>query len=234
MAANNEIGVLQPIAAIGALARARGIAFHTDAAQAVGKVPIEVEAIGADLLSLTAHKLYGPKGTGALYVRRRGPVGELPPLHHGGGHEHGRRSGTLNVPGIVGFGAAAAIARATMSDDATTLAALRDRLLAGLQSRIDGIHLNGAATPRLPHNLNVRIDRVDGRQLLLGLSDLSLSSGAACCTASAEPSHVLRAIGLADDAARASLRFGLIRGTTPADVDTAIEAIAGVVEALRR
>jgi cysteine desulfurase len=234
MAANNEIGVLQPIAAIGARARARGVAFHVDAAQAAGKIGLDVEAIGADLLSLSAHKFYGPKGVGALYVRRRGPVADLPPLHHGGGHERGLRSGTLNVPGIVGCGAAAAIAQASMAGDAATLGALRDRLLAGLQARLDGVHLNGAASPRLPHNLNVRVDRVNGRELLLGLSDLSLSSGAACCTASAEPSHVLRAIGLSDDAARASLRFGLIRGTTEADVDTAIATIAGVVDALRR
>jgi cysteine desulfurase len=222
MAANNEIGVLQPIAAIGAMARARGIAFHVDAAQAAGKVALDVEAIGADLLSLSAHKFYGPKGAGALYVRRRGPAADLPPLHHGGGHERGMRSGTLNVPGIVGCG------------DAATLGALRDRLLAGLQARIDGVHLNGAAAPRLPHNLNVRLDGVNGRELLLALSDLSLSSGAACCTASAEPSHVLKAIGLSDEAARASLRFGLIRGTTGADVDHAVETIAGVVAALRR
>jgi cysteine desulfurase len=234
MAANNEIGVLQPIAAIGAMARARGIAFHVDAAQAAGKVALDVEAIGADLLSLSAHKFYGPKGAGALYVRRRGPAADLPPLHHGGGHEHGMRSGTLNVPGIVGCGAAADIARMEMAADAATLGALRDRLLAGLQARIDGVHLNGAAAPRLPHNLNVRLDGVNGRELLLALSDLSLSSGAACCTASAEPSHVLKAIGLSDEAARASLRFGLIRGTSEADVDHAVETIAGVVAALRR
>jgi cysteine desulfurase len=234
MAANNEIGVLQPIAGIGALVRARGIAFHTDAAQAAGKVPIDVEAIGADLVSLTAHKLYGPKGAGALYVRRRGPAADLPALHHGGGHERGLRSGTLNVPGIVGFGAAAELAGASMAGDAASLGALRDRLFAGLQARVDGVHLNGAASPRLPHNLNVRIDRVNGRELLLALSDLSLSSGAACCTASAEPSHVLTAIGLSAEAARASLRFGLIRGTAAADVDRAIDTIAGVVAALRR
>jgi cysteine desulfurase len=234
MAANNEIGVLQPLAGIGALARARGVAFHTDAAQAAGKVALDVDAIGADLVSLTAHKLYGPKGAGALYVRRRGPVADLPALHHGGGHERGLRSGTLNVPGIVGFGAAAEIALASMAADAADLGARRDRLLAGLQARIDGVHLNGAAAPRLPHNLNVRLDRVSGRELLIGLSDLSLSSGAACCTASAEPSHVLKAIGLSDDAARASLRFGLIRGTTDADVDAARGSIAGVVAALRR
>ena len=234
MAANNEIGVLQPVAAIGALARARGVAFHCDAAQAAGKVPVDVEAIEADLLSLSAHKFYGPKGVGALYVRRRGPVADLPPLHHGGGHERGMRSGTLNVPGIVGCGAAAAIARAEMAGDATTLGALRDRLCAALQARIPGVHVNGAREPRLPHNLNVRIDGVDGRQLLMGLSDLSLSSGAACCTAAAEPSHVLRAIGLSDDAARASLRFGLIRGTSADDVDRAVALVAGVVETLRR
>jgi len=234
MAANNEIGVLQPVAAIGALARARGVAFHCDAAQAAGKVPVDVEAIEADLLSLSAHKFYGPKGVGALYVRRRGPVADLPPLHHGGGHERGMRSGTLNVPGIVGCGAAAAIARAEMAGDAATLGALRDRLCAALQARIPGVHVNGAREPRLPHNLNVRIDGVDGRQLLMGLSDLSLSSGAACCTAAAEPSHVLRAIGLSDDAARASLRFGLIRGTSADDVDRAVALVAGVVETLRR
>jgi cysteine desulfurase len=234
MAANNEIGVLQPIAAIGAIVRARGIAFHVDAAQAAGKIALDVEAIGADLVSLSAHKFYGPKGVGALYVRRRGPAADLPPLHHGGGHERGLRSGTLNVPGIVGCGAAAAIARASMADDAATLGALRDRLFAGLQARLDGVHLNGAAAPRLAHNLNVRLDRVNGRELLMALTDLSLSSGAACCTASAEPSHVLKAIGLSDEAARASLRFGLIRGTTEADVDTAIATIAGVVDALRR
>jgi cysteine desulfurase len=234
MAANNEIGVLQPIAAIGALARARGLAFHCDAAQAAGKVPLDVEAIGADLLSLSAHKFYGPKGVGVLYVRRRGPAADLPPLHHGGGHERGLRSGTLNVPGIVGCGAAAAIAGAALADDAATLGALRDRLLAGLLARVEGVHLNGAPAPRLPHNLNVRIDRVEGRQLLLGLSDLSLSSGAACCTAAAAPSHVLKAIGLSDEAARASLRFGLIRGTTAADVDAAVATVADVVAALRR
>jgi cysteine desulfurase len=234
MAANNEIGVLQPIAAIGAIARARGVAFHTDAAQAAGKVPLDVEAIGADLLSFTAHKLYGPKGIGALYVRRRGPVADLPPLHHGGGHERGMRSGTLNVPGIVGFGAACEIARASMAGDDVTLGGLRDRLFEALQARIPGLHLNGARTPRLAHNLNVRIDGVNGRELLMGLSDLSLSSGAACCTASAEPSHVLKALGLTDEAARASLRFGLVRGTTRADVDAAAAAVASVVEALRR
>jgi cysteine desulfurase len=234
MAANNEIGVLQPITAIGALTRARGIAFHVDAAQAAGKVPLDVEAIGADLLSLSGHKFYGPKGVGALYVRRRGPAADLPPLHHGGGHERGLRSGTLNVPGIVGIGTAAEIARVVMADDAAALGALRDRLFQGLTAGIDGVHLNGAREPRLPHNLNVRFERVNGRELLMGLSDLSLSSGAACCTASAEPSHVLKAIGLSDDAARASLRFGLIRGTTEADVDAAIASIAGVVSALRR
>jgi cysteine desulfurase len=234
MAANNEIGVLQPIAEIGAIARARGVAFHTDAAQAAGKVAIDVEAIGADLLSFTAHKLYGPKGIGGLYVRRRGPAADLPALHHGGGHERGVRSGTLNVPGIVGFGAACEIARGAMAADAATLGALRDRLFDGLRARIDGVHLNGAPAPRLPHNLNVRVDGVNGRELLMALSDLSLSSGAACCTASAEPSHVLKALGLSDEAARASLRFGLIRGTTGAAVDAAVETIAGVVAALRR
>jgi cysteine desulfurase len=225
---------MQAVAQAAEIVRSADGWLHVDAIQAAGKVPVDVEAIGADLLSLSAHKFYGPKGVGALYVRRRGPVADLPPLHHGGGHERGLRSGTLNVPGIVGMGAAADIARAEMAADASSLGALRDRLLEGLQARVSDMHLNGAREPRLPHNLNVRFDRVDGRQLLMGLSDLSLSSGAACCTAAAEPSHVLRAIGLSDDAARASLRFGLIRGTTAADVDGAVALVAGVVEALRR
>ncbi len=234
MAANNEIGVLQPIAAIGALARARGIAFHVDAAQAAGKVALDVEALGADLLSISAHKFYGPKGVGALYVRRRGPGGgpaaaapwrrprTRPALRHAE-RPRDRRLRRRRGDRARGDGRRRC-----------PLGALRDRLLAGLQARIDGVHLNGAASPRLPHNLNVRVDRVNGRELLLALSDLSLSSGAACCTASAEPSHVLKAIGLSDEAARASLRFGLIRGTTEADVDHVVETIAGVVAALRR
>jgi cysteine desulfurase len=233
MAANNEIGVLQPIAAIGALARARGIAFHTDASQAAGHLAFDVEAVQADLVSFTAHKLYGPKGAGALYVRRRGPASEIEPLVHGGGHERGLRSGTLNVPAIVGFGAAARLARERMAADSAHLQTLRDRLLAGLRDRLPDLFVNGAMAPRLPHNLNVGFPGVDGGRLLSSLTDIAVSSGAACSSASAEPSHVLLALGRTEAEAKASLRFGLCRGTSEAEVDFVIDRVAGVVTGLR-
>jgi cysteine desulfurase len=233
MAANNEIGVLQPIAEIGARVRAHGAVFHTDAAQAAGKVALDVEAIGADLVSLSAHKLYGPKGIGALYVRRRGPAADLAPLAHGGGHERGLRPGTLNVPAIVGFGAAARLCREVMAVEGPALAVLRDRLLAGLQVALEGVRVNGSLEWRLPHSLNVTIADVDGRRLLMGLSDIAVSSGAACSAASADASHVLLALGLAEVEAKASLRFGLIRGTTADEVDRAITRISDVVSGLR-
>jgi cysteine desulfurase len=233
MAANNETGVLQPLAEIGRLTRARGIAFHTDAAQAAGKVPFDVEAINADLVSFTAHKMYGPKGIGALYVRRRGPAAALEPIIHGGGHERGLRSGTLNVPAIVGFGAAAAICTREMPTEAPRLAALRDRLLTGLRANLDDVQVNGSISARLPHNLNVSFADVDGASLLMAMTDIAVSSGAACSSASAEPSHVLSALGIPEALAKASLRFGLTRFTTEPEVDHVIARVTTIVSSLR-
>lgn len=232
MAANNEIGVVQPLAALAAAAHAVGAWFHTDAAQAAGWLPLDMEAMGIDLLSCTAHKIYGPKGVGALVVRRKAKV-PLAAVQHGGGHERGLRSGTLNVPGIVGFGEAARLARARRPTDAERMAALRDRLLDAIVSSLPGVHLNGARAPRLPHNLNVRIDGVRSRDILLALDDVALSPGAACASTSAEPSHVLRALGLSDAQALASLRMGLLRTTTEADVDQVARRLIEVVRALR-
>jgi cysteine desulfurase len=232
MAANNEIGVLQPIAAIGALARARGVVFHTDAVQAAGKVPFDVDEAQVDLASLTAHKMYGPKGIGALYVRRRKPAIEIAAQIDGGGQERGLRPGTLNVPGIVGFGAAAALCRDEMAAEGARLRTLRDRLWDRLRA-IGGVTVNGSMEHRLPHNLNVAIADVDGESLVLGLGDIALSSGSACTSASREASHVLKATGLDDDLARASLRFGLGRWTTEEETDTAADRLTAVVRALR-
>ena len=233
MMANNEIGVLQPIAEIAGLTRPRGILLHTDAAQAVGKVPVDVGALGVDLLSLTAHKMCGPKGIGALYVRRRRPRLAIAPLFDGGGHEQGLRSGTLNVPGIVGLGATAAIAREELAPESRRVGALRDRLLDGLRSRLDGVAVNGSLAARLPHNLNVSFEGLEGESLLVGLDDVAVSSGAACTSVNPEPSYVLRAIGIPDHLARASLRFGLGRTTTEAEVDYAIEKVSSLVSRLR-
>ena len=236
MLANNEIGVLQPIAEIAEITRARGILLHSDAAQAVGRVPVDVGALGVDLLSFTAHKLYGPKGVGALYVRRRRPRVPLAPIIDGGGHERGLRSGTLNVPGIVGFGAAADICRTELAAEGERIGRLRDRLLAALEARLDGVTVNGSMDQRLPHNLNVSFAGVEGESLLVGLDDVAVSSGAACTTASPglEPSHVLRAIGLPDELARASLRFGLGRWTTEEEIDYAADKVSSLVERLRQ
>ncbi len=233
MAANNEIGVIQPVARIAELTRPRGIVLHTDAAQAVGKVPVDVEALGVDLLSFTAHKMCGPKGIGALYVRRRRPRLSIDPLVDGGGHEQGLRSGTLNVPGIVGFGAAAAICRADLEEEGARVGRLRDRLLAGLRERLDGVSVNGSLAARLPHNLNVSFDGIEGESLLVGLDDVAVSSGAACTSVNPEPSHVLNAIGVSDELARASIRFGLGRTTTRGDVDYAVDKVASLVARLR-
>jgi cysteine desulfurase len=230
MAANNEIGVLQPLAAIGGLTRERGILFHTDTAQAAGKVSFDVESVRADLVSFTAHKIYGPKGIGALYVRRR--TG-LTPILFGGGHERGLRSGTLNVPGIAGFGTAAALCRQEMTAESERLRALRDRLNAGLHARLDGVLVNGSMTERLPHNLNLSFAGVDGESLLTGLNDIAVSSGAACTSTMPEPSHVLRAIGRNEDLARASLRFGLCRFSTEEEVDYVVKTVASLVTRLR-
>jgi cysteine desulfurase len=232
MAANNEIGVLQPLAAIGRLTRARGILFHTDAAQAFGRVPIDVDAMGIDLLSISAHKIHGPQGIGALYVRTRQPTVRLAPLFDGGGHERGLRPGTLNAPGIVGLGAASAIAAAEMAAEAIRLAALRDRLLAGLRAAIDGVHVNGSLAHRLPHNLNVSIDGTD-ETLASCLVGLAVSAGSACASGSIEPSYVLRALGVPAARAHGTLRFGLSRFTTADEIDRAIAIVRDGVERLR-
>lgn len=238
--ANNEIGTIQPAAEAANIAHARGALLHLDAAQAVGKMPVDVDALGADLLSLSAHKFHGPKGVGALFVRRRGRVARLSPRVFGGGQERGLRSGTLNVPGIVGLGVAAELAVANLEAEAEQMGQFRDRLWHGLASRITDVHLNGPAldTPslRLPGNLNVRIGGVDGQTLLatLGEGELAVSSGSACSSASPRPSHVLRALGLDDDQARASLRFGLSRFTTPEEIDQAVELLATAVARLRQ
>jgi cysteine desulfurase len=234
MAANNEIGVLQPLAEISAIVQPHGTLLHTDAAQAAGKVPIDVDALGVDLLSLTGHKCYGPKGAGALYVRQRRPRLPLECMIDGGGHENGLRSGTLNVPGIVGLGAAAEIAQKEMPVEGPRLAGLRDKLLNGLRANLDGLRLNGAAVERLPHNLHVSFDDVEGEQLLMALGDLAVSTGSACSSGSQAPSHVLQAIGAVGERAGASIRFGLGRSTTEADIDVAIERVTKVVRALRQ
>ena len=234
MSANNEIGVLHPLAEIAEISHARGALFHCDAAQSAGILPLDVKQAGADLVSLSAHKLYGPKGIGALYVAKREPAVDLEALIDGGGHERGRRSGTLNVPAIVGFGRAAELCRVEASADAARLRALRDRLWSAL-SAADGIHLNGPTQPRLPNNLNVRVDDVHGESLLKAIAgDVAVSSGAACATASAEPSHVLRALGLSDDEARASIRFGLGRFNTDPEIDAAAAIVTDNVRHLRR
>jgi cysteine desulfurase len=234
MAANNEIGTLQPLAEIGRVAAARGVLFHSDAAQAAGKVPLDVQALGLDLVSLSAHKLYGPKGVGALYVRRRGRRVRLEPQSDGGGQERGLRSGTLNVPGIVGLGAACERAREAMAAEAPRLAALRDRLLQGILAQLDGVTVNGSLERRLPGNLNLSFAGVQGESLLMMMNAVAVSPGAACDSANAEPSHVARAIGLPDDLARSSLRFGLGRFTTADQVDYVIDKVVASVRRLRQ
>jgi cysteine desulfurase len=231
MGANNEIGTLQPLAEIGAITAERGVLFHCDAAQAAGKVPIDVRAMNIDLLSLTAHKFYGPKGCGALFVRRRKPRIELACQIDGGGHENGFRSGTLNVPGIVGLGAAAEICRTTLADEAAKLGRLRDRLLEQLRAGVDGVHVNGPLGDlRLTHNLHVSIDGIEGERLLMAIGDLAVSTASACSSGSQKPSHVLEAIG---QHASASIRFGLGRMTTQEEVDTAAARVVKVVRSLR-
>jgi cysteine desulfurase len=234
MSANNEIGVLHPLSEIAGIAHAQGALFHCDAVQSAGLLPLRVKELGIDLVSLSAHKMYGPKGIGALYVAKRDPAIELRALIDGGGHERGYRSGTLNVPAIVGFGKAADLCLHEADSDARRLRALRDRLWASL-SQLDGAHLNGPMEPRLPNNLNVCFDDVHGESLLKAVAgDVAVSSGAACATASAEPSHVLRALGLNDEQARASIRFGLGRFTTAQEIDSAAEIVTGAARQLRR
>ena len=233
MAANNEIGVLQPIAEIGAIAKEHGIIFHTDAVQAAGKVPFDVNEAKVDLVSLSAHKLYGPKGVGALYVRRRKPRVLLAEQISGGGHERGMRSGTLNVPGIVGFGKAAALAQAEMATESDRLRGLRDRLNERLHANLDEIYVNGSMEHRLPHSLNISFAYVEGESLLMGINDVAVSSGSACTSASLEPSYVLKALGAGDDLAHSSIRFGLGRWTTEEEVDYVVDKLTSVVRRLR-
>src|SRR5690349_4692395 len=233
MAANNEIGVLQPIAEIGAIAKAKGILFHTDAVQAAGKVPFDVNQNKVDLASLSAHKFYGPKGVGALYVRRRNPRVLLAEQISGGGHERGMRSGTLNVPGIVGLGAAAALAKAEMATETARLAAMRDRLNKKLHDNLDEIYINGSMEHRLPHNLNISFAYVEGESLLMGISDVAVSSGSACTSASLEPSYVLKALGAGEDLVYSSIRFGLGRWTSEEEVDYVADKLTSVVTKLR-
>ena len=235
MFANNEIGVVQPVAEIGKLCHEKGVLFHTDGVQAVGKIPVNVQAMNIDLMSLTAHKLYGPKGVGALYVRRRNPRVQISEQINGGGHERGMRSGTLNVPGIVGFGEAAAIAHEEMEAEGRRQLALRTRLQKKLEAALDYVHINGSMEPaqRLPGNLNMSFVYVEGESLLMGINDIAVSSGSACTSATLEPSYVLKALGLGDDVAHSSIRFGLGRFNTEAEVDYVADKLIDVVVKLR-
>lgn len=233
MFANNEIGTINDVAGIGAVCRAKGVYFHTDAVQGLGKVPFDVNEAKADLVSITAHKMYGPKGVGALYVRRK-PRVRLNPQMDGGGHERGMRSGTLNVPGIVGLGAAAEIAMQDMPAEMKRIAALRDRLKERITSRVTHVHLNGHPEKRLPGNLNLSFSYVEGESMLMALKDVAVSSGSACTSASLEPSYVLRALGLGDEQAHSSIRFGLGRFTTEEEVDFVADLVVQKVEKLRK
>ncbi|HXN14188.1 MAG TPA: IscS subfamily cysteine desulfurase [Candidatus Acidoferrales bacterium] len=233
MWANNEIGTIHPIAEIGKIAKEKGIVFHTDAVQAIGKVPVDFEKAGVDLASITAHKIYGPKGIGALYVRSKGPRVRITPQMDGGGHERGMRSGTLNVPGIVGLGAACEIAGKEMPDEAQRLIQLRSQLQAGLFERLDEIYVNGHPTERLPGNLNVSFAYVEGESLLMGINDIAVSSGSACTSATLEPSYVIRALGIDDELAHSSIRFGLGRFNTLEEVDYVTDRVSREVKRLR-
>jgi cysteine desulfurase len=233
MAANNEIGVLQPIAEIGKLCHERGVIFHTDAVQSVGKVPVNVLADNIDVLSLSGHKIYGPKGVGALYVRRRNPRVQIAAQIDGGGHERGMRSGTLNVPGIVGLGKACQLAGEEMQEEASRLQGMRDRLKMKLEAELDYVHVNGSMEHHLPGNLNMSFVYVEGESLLMGINDVAVSSGSACTSATLEPSYVLKALGLGDDVAHSSIRFGLGRFNTAAEVDYVAAKVIDVVKKLR-
>ena len=233
MTANNEIGALQPIREIGALCHERGVLFHTDAVQAIGKVPFNVIQDNVDLASLTAHKLYGPKGVGGLYVRRKNPRVQLVAQIDGGGHERGMRSGTLNVPGIVGFGKACALASEGMAEEAVKLAALRDRLKDAIMGQLDEVYINGSVEHRLPGNLNISFAYVEGESLLMGINDIAVSSGSACTSATLEPSYVLKGLGAGDDLAHSSIRFGIGRFNTQAEVDYVAARVIETVKRLR-
>jgi cysteine desulfurase len=233
MYANNEIGVVQPIAEIGRIAKEKGILFHSDGVQAVGKIPVNVIADNVDLLSLSGHKFYGPKGVGALYVRRRNPRVQLTAQMDGGGHERGMRSGTLNVPSIVGLGEASAIAKAEMAEESKRLQYLRDKLKDSILNNLDEVYINGTMEHHLPHSLNLSFAYVEGESLLMGINDIAVSSGSACTSATLEPSYVLKALGAGDDLAHSSIRFGLGRFNTEEEVDYVAAKVVDVVRKLR-
>jgi cysteine desulfurase len=234
MHANNEVGTVHPVREIGAIAGERGVLFHVDASQSCGRIPLNLRSDNIDLLSISAHKLYGPKGTGALVIKRKTPRTRLHPLLHGGGHERGFRPGTLNVPGIVGVGAACEIAAAEMDSEAMRLSTLRDQLWSGIQAEIDDVYLNGTMEQRLPNNLNVSFAGVEGESLIMSLRDIvAVSSGSACSSAKVEPSHVLRAMGVSKELAHSSIRFGLGRGNTAEQVEHVVEQLTASVKRLR-
>jgi cysteine desulfurase len=233
MYANNEIGVINPIAEIGKIAKEHGIIFAVDGVQAVGKIPVDVQKDNIDLLSISAHKIYGPKGVGALYVRRRNPRVQLSAIIDGGGHERGMRSGTLNVTGIAGLGKACEIAQQDMPKEAERLRSLRDRLRKGLESKLDEVFINGSMEHRLPNNLNMSFAYVEGESLLMGINDIAVSSGSACTSATLEPSYVLKALGVGEDLAHTSIRFGLGRFNTEEEVDYVVDKLTQVVTKLR-
>jgi len=233
MYANNEIGVLQPIAEIGRICHEKGVLFHSDAVQAIGKVAVNVVEDNIDLMSITAHKFYGPKGVGALYVRRKNPRVQIGAQIDGGRHEHGMRSGTLNVPGIVGLSKACEIAKTEMPDESKSLGLLRDRLRQKLEDGLEEVHINGSMEHRLPGNLNMSFMHVEGESLMMGINDIAVSSGAACTSASLEPSHVLRALGVGDEVAHSSIRFGIGRFNTEAEMDYVAERVIETVKKLR-
>lgn len=233
MYANNEIGVIQPVAEIGRIAKEKGIFFHVDGVQAIGKIPVDVQKDGIDLLSISAHKLYGPKGVGALYVRRKNPRVQLTAIIDGGGHERGMRSGTLNVPGIVGLGKACDLCRQEMVEETARLSGLRDRLKNGIMGKLDETYVNGSMEHRLPHNINISFAYVEGESLLMGINDVAVSSGSACTSATLEPSYVLKALGVGEDLAHTSIRFGLGRFNTIEEVDYVTNRVVETVERLR-
>ncbi len=233
MLVNNEIGVIQPVEEIGKIAKERGVLFHCDATQGVGKIPVNVQSMGVDLLSYTAHKLYGPKGVGALYVRRKNPRVRLSPMMDGGGHERGMRSGTLNVPGIVGFGKACEVAMEVMEQESAMLLSLRERLRKGIMDSLDEVSVNGHLTKRMPGNLNLSFAYVEGESFLMGLREIALSSGSACTSATLEPSYVLQALGVSSELAHSSVRFGLGRFNTEEEVDYVIKRVVETVNRLR-
>jgi cysteine desulfurase len=233
MHANNEVGTLHPIEAVGRIAKEKGVLFHVDAAQTAGKLPIDVQSMGIDLMSISGHKIYGPKGVGALYVRRAAPRVRVAPVIHGGGHERGMRSGTLNVPGIVGLGRAFEIAVADRESETARVQAMRDRLHRGIAGELDEVYLNGHPTERLYNNLNLSFAYVEGEALMMGLKEIAVSSGSACTSASLEPSYVLKALGVGEDLAHTSIRFGLGRFNTDEEVDFTIQKVISVVRRLR-